>query len=68
METLIADGLSDKEISQRLGLSRSTVTTYLGRVSRYGLRNRAQAVARFPRVGLYASLTDRSPPIGPSQR
>ena len=41
---LVGAGYSDKEIAHSLGLSPSTVKTYLGRVYRvYGVRNRAAA-------------------------
>ena len=51
---LVADGRSDKEIASQLGVSRSTVKTYLSRLYRYyGLRNRAQAGALFVRLQLH---------------
>ena len=41
---LVAAGYSDKEIAHSLGLSPSTVKTYLGRVYRvHGVRNRTAA-------------------------
>jgi DNA-binding CsgD family transcriptional regulator len=43
---LIAEGLSDKEIAHRLGVSPRTVQTHLGRLFReHGLHSRASAVA-----------------------
>jgi len=48
---LVAEGLSDKEIAFGLGLSTSTVKTYLGRFYRvHGLKNRAQAAAVYVRL------------------
>ena len=49
--SLIADGLTDKEIAVRLGLGQRTVRTYIERLfARHGLRNRAAAV-RFWMLG-----------------
>jgi DNA-binding CsgD family transcriptional regulator len=43
--SLIADGLTDKEIAARLGLRHRTVRTHLERLyARYGLHNRAGAL------------------------
>jgi DNA-binding NarL/FixJ family response regulator len=43
--SLIADGLTDKEIAVRLGLQQRTVRTHLERLyARHGLHNRAGAL------------------------
>lgn len=48
---LVADGLTDVEISARLALAPRTVGTYLERMfDRYGLRNRAAAAAWYVRT------------------
>ena len=55
---LVADGLSDKEIALRLGLSYGTVRTHLERFfTASGVRDRAGAVALWVRADLV-----RSPP------
>jgi DNA-binding CsgD family transcriptional regulator len=44
--SLIADGLTDKEIAVRLGMQPRTVRTHLERLyARHGLHNRAGALA-----------------------
>lgn len=44
--SLMAEGLSDKEIARKIGISYPTVRTHIDRVFRdYGLRNRTEAVA-----------------------
>ncbi|MFI0738227.1 response regulator [Streptomyces sp. NPDC021100] len=51
--TLIAEGLSNAEISERLFLSRATVKTHINRVfAKTGARDRAQAVRYAYRSGL----------------
>jgi DNA-binding CsgD family transcriptional regulator len=43
---LVAGGLTDKEIAERLGISRRTVRTHLEKFfARYGQHNRSGAVA-----------------------
>ncbi len=60
---LIIQGQSDKEIATRLGLSISTVKTYLGRVYRqHGFRNRAEAAAACAIADLAISLMTAIPP------
>jgi DNA-binding CsgD family transcriptional regulator len=45
---LVAEGMADKEIARRLGVSVSTVRTHLQRLYKgIGARNRAQAVAEW---------------------
>jgi DNA-binding CsgD family transcriptional regulator len=47
---LIADGYTDKELAQRLGISSSTLRTYLDRLfRRYEVHSRAALVARWLR-------------------
>ena len=56
--TLIAEGLTDKEIAARLGVHRRTVRTYLERLfARHGLHNRAAAVTYWLRAGMSLSGT-----------
>jgi DNA-binding NarL/FixJ family response regulator len=44
--SLMAQGLSDKEIAQKIGVRYPTVRTHIERVFRgYGVRNRTEAVA-----------------------
>jgi DNA-binding NarL/FixJ family response regulator len=44
--SLIAEGLSDKEIARKLGVSYPTVRTHIDRMFRdHGLHNRTKAVA-----------------------
>ncbi|MCC3773095.1 response regulator transcription factor, partial [Streptomyces sp. UNOC14_S4] len=51
--TLIAQGLSNAEIGDRLFLSRATVKTHINRVfAKTGARDRAQAVRYAYRTGL----------------
>ena len=51
--TLIAEGMSNTEISQRLVLSEATVKTHVSRIlMRTGCRDRAQAVVLAFRSGL----------------
>jgi DNA-binding NarL/FixJ family response regulator len=45
---LLAQGLTDREIGERLGISPRTVETHVGSLlSKLGVRNRAQAAARY---------------------
>jgi DNA-binding CsgD family transcriptional regulator len=47
---LIADGYTDKELAQHLGISSSTLRTYLDRLfRRYEVHSRAALVARWLR-------------------
>ena len=44
--SLMAEGLSDKEIARKIGISYPTVRTHVDRIFRdNGLRNRTEAVA-----------------------
>ncbi|MBS0339119.1 MAG: response regulator transcription factor, partial [Proteobacteria bacterium] len=50
---LLADGLSNKELSRKLFISENTVETHLRRINeKLGARNRTQAVARARELGL----------------
>lgn len=61
--SLIADGLTDKEIAARLGLTKRTVRTYVERLfARHGVHNRAGAV----RVWMSLQLTAGSATVGGS--
>jgi DNA-binding NarL/FixJ family response regulator len=45
---LLAEGLTDREIGERLGISPRTVETHVGSLlSKLGVRNRAQAATRY---------------------
>jgi DNA-binding NarL/FixJ family response regulator len=45
---LVADGLTDRQIAARLGVSRRTAEAHVGHIlHKLGARNRAQAVGRF---------------------
>ena len=46
--SLLAEGMTDREIGERLGISPRTVETHVGSLlSKLGVRNRAQAAARY---------------------
>lgn len=46
--SLVADGLTDRQIAARLGVSRRTAEAHVGHIlHKLGARNRAQAVGRF---------------------
>jgi len=50
--TLLADGLTDREISDRLGISPRTVETHVGSLlNKLGVRNRAQAARAYREAG-----------------
>ena len=53
MLTLIADGLANKEIAARLGVSPNTVKTHVARVlEKPEMRRRTAALARARELGL----------------
>jgi len=53
--SLAAAGFSDSEIAKRLGVAHRTVRTHLERLyGRYGLKNRAAAIAVWLRAGVSA--------------
>jgi DNA-binding NarL/FixJ family response regulator len=59
---LIATGLSNDEIAQKLFVSAATVKTHVNRVfAKSGVRDRAQAVIAAYEAGLVAPGADRSP-------
>ena len=56
---LVAEGLTDKEVAKRLGISKNTVATHIHRVLvRRGLRSRTAAVAEL----LSGMMTTRGEP------
>ena len=56
---LVAEGLTDKEVAKRLGISKNTVATHIHRVlARRGLRSRTAAVAEL----LSGMVTTRDKP------
>jgi predicted ATPase/DNA-binding CsgD family transcriptional regulator len=62
---LLADGLPDQEIAQRLSLALETVKWYNKRIySKLGVNNRTQAVARATGLGLLSSA-QQSEPVAP---
>ncbi|HXN91811.1 MAG TPA: helix-turn-helix transcriptional regulator [Candidatus Sulfotelmatobacter sp.] len=59
--SLIADGLTDKEIAVRLGMQTRTVRTHLERLyARHGLHNRAGALA----IWFQSRSTSAAPDVG----
>jgi len=59
--SLIADGLTDKEIAVRLGVTQRTVRTYIERLfARHSVHNRAGAVS----VWMRASVVVQGQPVG----
>lgn len=59
---LMADGLTTKEIAQRLGVSRRTVSLHIAALKkRLGVQTRAESVGRAVALG-YCRLRRRSPP------
>ena len=50
--TLLAEGLTDREIGERLGISPRTVETHVGSLlNKLGVKNRAQAARRYREAG-----------------
>jgi len=59
---LLVDGLPNKSISRRLGLSGSTVKTHMEAIYReLGVHSRSQAVVAAARLGLHLPLADPPP-------
>jgi DNA-binding NarL/FixJ family response regulator len=59
---LVADGLANKQIACRLGITAGTVKTHLGKVfSKLGVRNRTQAALVLDEVRHHKTDRDRRP-------
>ena len=64
---LCAQGLRNKEIGRRLGISENTVRAHLGTVfRRYGVRSRAEAALLSEQLGLSARALDQIVPMDKS--